>query len=353
MARLVDVYRGSEIESWHSGAVVVVDSTGVLHAWTGEIGTASFVRSAAKPFQILPLLAAGGRAEFDLTRDEIALICGSHGGEPVHVSTAAALLRKGDFDEDDLACGAHMPFDSRSAHEMRQSGESPGALHNNCSGKHAGMLLACRLLDHSPADYLEPSHPLQQEIAEILGAMSGLAPASMPVAVDGCGVPTWYMSLYRAALAYARLAATAAAAPGGMPELEEEAAEVFRSMTASPSFVAGQWSITTPLMEAFQGDLLAKEGAEGFYAMAVTPRRARTLAGIRSSSEPRALGIAIKIADGSMGRARDPVVISVLRQLGCDEVSSPLLETYGRRILRNVAGRETGYAEASFTLQRA
>lgn len=347
--RIVEVYRGNEVESWHSGSIAVVDSKGIVHAWCGDLATRTFIRSAAKPFQILPLLAAGARDELELECEDIALICGSHGGEPRHVSRAAALLRKGDFDEDDLLCGAHMPFDRNAAQELRQNGEQPGALHNNCSGKHAGMLLASRLLDLPTTEYLDPRHDLQQEIAEILGAFAGASPASMGIAIDGCGVPTWHMSLYRAALAYARLAATARGAPGALTELEEDAAQVFRSMTTAPAFVAGNWSITTPLMEAFAGQLVAKEGAEGFYAMAFTPERAAAIPGLNLGGA--ALGLAIKIDDGSMGRGRDPVIVSLLGQLGCGEIRTPLIESYGTRIVRNVAGREVGYAKPVFTLQ--
>lgn len=350
MTRLVHVYRGDHIESWHSGAVVVVDSGGVLRAVAGDPTMGTFIRSAAKPFQVLPLLSAGGAEEYDLTDEEVALICASHGGEPQHVATAAALLRKGDLDEGDLQCGAHMPYDRRAAADLRQSGELPGALHNNCSGKHSGMLLACRLLDHSTADYLEAQHPLQQEIHEILATFCGVPAQQLPVAVDGCGVPTWFMSLYRAAAAYARVAATAAGAEGGIAELEEEALRATAAMTGNPHFVAGSWSLTTPLMQAFRGSLLAKDGAEGFYAMAIQPERASRLRRIGSSLRGRALGIAVKIADGSARRGRDQVVLRVLEQLGCDETSGAEFESYRRQIIRNVAGRDVGHVAAAFEL---
>src|SRR5207247_4842766 len=121
----------------------------------------SCLRTAAKPFQAIPLIEYGGVEEFDLSGEEIALTCASHGGEPVHVATAAALLRKGDFDEEDLLCGAHPPYDEKAAADLRASGEPPSPLHNNCSGKHAGMLLATRLMDAPSTNYIDPPHPLQ------------------------------------------------------------------------------------------------------------------------------------------------------------------------------------------------
>src|SRR5579872_3907849 len=109
MQPLANVYRGDLIESFHTGSIAVVDSLGRLLAFAGDPSRAACLRSAAKPFQAMPLLEYGGRDEYDLSGAEIALTCASHGGEPVHVSTAAALLRKGGFDEEDLLCGAHVP----------------------------------------------------------------------------------------------------------------------------------------------------------------------------------------------------------------------------------------------------
>src|SRR5688500_16317449 len=161
MQPLANVYRGGFLESSHSGSIAVVDSTGRLLAYAGDPGLRVCLRSAAKPFQAIPLLEYGGVAEFDLTGEEIALTCASHGGEPVHVAAAAALLRKGELDEEDLLCGSHLPYDEKAAADLRAAGESPTPLHNNCSGKHAGMLLATQLMDVPSAHYIDAGHPLQ------------------------------------------------------------------------------------------------------------------------------------------------------------------------------------------------
>src|SRR5439155_24017613 len=168
MRPLANVYRGEYVESFHSGSIAVVDSAGRLLAFAGDPASVTCIRSAAKPFQAIPLLEYGAIDEYELTGEEIALTCASHGGEPLHVSTAAALLRKGDFDEQDLLCGAHLPYDEKAAAEVRASGEPPSALHNNCSGKHAGMLLATRAMDVPSADYIAVDHPLQRAMRDTI-----------------------------------------------------------------------------------------------------------------------------------------------------------------------------------------
>jgi L-asparaginase II len=281
--------------------------------------------------------------EFELTGEEIALTCASHGGEPQHVSTAAALLRKGEFDEEDLLCGAHAPYDEKAAAELRASGEPPSVLHNNCSGKHAGMLLATEVMDVPPVNYIDAEHPLQVLMRTTLSDFAGVPPDDIPIGVDGCGVPAFFLSLFRAAFAYARLMDTANGK--GLERYEESASRVVESMTSFPQYVAGAWSMTTPLMQAFGGGLLAKEGAEGFYAMAVAPSLASDL------SDDCAIGIALKINDGSMTRGRNPVIIRTLDLLGLDAASHPALQRYRDWPLRNVSGTLVGEVRAEFELE--
>jgi L-asparaginase II len=336
--RLTNVYRGSRVESFHSGSIAVVDSRGRLLACAGDPATVACLRSAAKPFQAIPLLEYGGVEEFDLTGEEIALTCGSHGGEPVHVATAAALLRKGEFDEEDLLCGAHMPYDEKSAAELRASGEAPSPLHNNCSGKHAGMLLASQAMDVTSVRYIDPEHPLQVLMRSTLADFAGVEADEIPIAIDGCGVPAFYLSLYRAALAYARLLSPA-------ERYAESASSVVEAMTSFPYYVAGSWSMTTPLLASFHGELLGKEGAEGFYAMAVTSALTTRL----RVDDDCAIGIALKINDGSMDRGRNPVVLRLLEMLGI-ELDETLLP-YKQWTLKNHAGTEVGEVQAHFELE--
>ncbi len=353
MPSLANVYRGSRIESFHTGSIAVVDARGRLLAYSGEPNLTTFLRSAAKPFQAIPLLEYGGIEEYDLTGEEIALTCGSHGGEPIHVATAAALLRRGEFDESDLLCGAHLPYDEKAAAELRASGEDPSPLHNNCSGKHAGMLLATDAMDVPSAHYIDENHPLQILMRSTVAEFAGLPAEEVPIAVDGCGVPAFYLSLFRTAFAYARLMASreGADAAGALDRYAESASRVVESMTGFPHYVAGGWSMTTPLMQAMGGDLLAKEGAEGFYAMAVSPALTGSLTGRLRLTDDVAVGIALKINDGSMGRGRNPVILRALELLGVDVAAHPDLQRYRDWPIHNMAGKLVGEVRAEFDLE--
>ena len=340
---LAHVYRGAHLESVHRGSIAVVDSHGTLLAFAGDPALRTCLRSAAKPFQAIPLLEYGGFEEYELTPEEIALTCASHGGEPHHVSTAAALLRKGELDEEDLVCAPHVPFDDKAAAELR--GEPPSALHNNCSGKHAGMLLATQVMDVPSSGYAEPEHPLQVLMRSTLADFAGIAADDIPMAVDGCGVPAFFLTLHRAAFAYARLMA------GSIERYAESGARVIEAMTGFPEYVAGHWSMTTPLMAAFRGELLAKEGAEGFYAMALSPELCGELTARLRLADDCAVGIALKIDDGSMERGRNPVILRLLELLGLDLDARPELQPFRHWPLRNHAGTLVGDVRAEFELE--
>ncbi|GAC1436607.1 MAG: asparaginase [Thermoanaerobaculia bacterium] len=353
MKPLAKVLRGTHLESFHTGSVVVVDSVGRALACIGDPGLLTSLRSAAKPFQAIPLIEYGGAEEFDLTGEEIALTSASHGGEPVHVSTAAALLRKGEFDESDLLCGAHAPFDEKSAADLRASGDAPSALHNNCSGKHAGMLLATKVMDVPSSGYVDAGHPLQVLMKTTIAEFAGVANDDVATAVDGCGVPAFFLPLYRAAFAYARLMASSCGAEcaGALDRYAESASRVVEAMTSFPHYVAGNWSITTPLMSAFDGALLAKEGAEGFYALALSPVLRDELTERLHVADDCAIGIAIKIDDGSVERGRNPVILRTLELLGLNPGSRPALQRYRDWPLRNLAGDVVGEVRSDFELE--
>ncbi len=319
-------YRGKAADNWHFGAAAVATPAGDLVAGLGDPGLGAFLRSAAKPFQALPLVTGGGVERWQLEAADLALVCGSHAGRDEHVERARALLERGGFTPADLACGAHPPFDEAAAEALRRRGEAPGPLHNNCSGKHAGMLLTCRLLGLPTAGYLAPGHPLQQRLTAELLAFTGLEPARIGTGVDGCGAPTYRLPLAATARGYAALADPRAAPLDG--ERRAAATRLVEAMTSEPAMVAGSGRFTTSLMEVTGGRVLGKEGAAGFYAAAVRG--------------PAALGLALKIADGSES-CRDGVVLDLLRQVGAlsgDELSR--LSGFHRRSLRNWSGQEVG-----------
>ena len=339
--RLASVYRGSHLESEHHGSIAVVDARGRLLAFAGDPAHRTSLRSAAKPFQAIPLLDYGGAEEFDLSGEEIAIMCASHGGEPVHVGTAAALLRKGEFDEEDLLCGAHAPYDEKAAADLRASGEEPSPLHNNCSGKHAGMLLGTRVMDVSSSRYIDPDHPLQVLIRSTLAEFAEVESDDIPIAIDGCGVPAFFLSLHRTAYAYARL----------MAAREGSASQVVEAMTSFPYYVGGAWTMTTPLMEAFGGEVLGKEGAEGFYAMAVSPSLHTELSDRLKVAEDVSIGIAIKVHDGVADRARYPAIMRTLEALGIDVSARRTLQKFRDWQIRNHAGTLVGDVRAEFDLE--
>jgi L-asparaginase II len=322
-------------ESWHSGAVAAATPEGALVARLGDPRAETFLRSAAKPFQALPLLLAGGAERFALAAADIALICASHGGTPAHVEGVESLLARGGFGTADLLCGAHPPMDAASARELAASGAAPSPLHNNCSGKHAGMLLACRLLGFPTEEYTVPDHPLQQACLDHVARFCRVPAESIGLGIDGCSVPAFHLSLAAAARGYAALADPRAA---GLPAAVAEAAgRVVRSMTGVPEMVAGPGRFTTRLMEATGGRVLGKEGAEGFYGVAVRG--------------PVALGIAVKIADGGE-RCRDGVVLDVLRELGSlSGAEFEALSGFYRPQLHNWAGLCVGEVRPDVDLE--
>jgi len=329
------VLRGGRLESTHRGFAAVVDADERPLTAVGDPHHGVFIRSAGKPFQALPLLEAGGERAFRLGEDEIALICASHGGEPRHVRVAGRLLARGGFRLKDLACGAHWPMHEPSARALARRGERVTALHNNCSGKHAGLLLACRLYGFPAAGYCEPSHPIQREVLRRIADFCGRPPAEIPIAVDGCNLPVFFLPLSGLARGYARLLA------GDLARESEAAAaarrRVVRAMTASPGMVAGRGRFTTDFLRAGAGRWIGKEGAEGVYAVGVrgSPRTAG-----------RPVGIALKIEDGS-SRARDAVTLALLERLGLLSARpKSLLSAYRHPAIRNVRGRVVGALEA-------
>ena len=338
---LARVYRGPHVESVHRGSLVAADDRGRLVASCGDAETPVFVRSAAKPFQALPLLAAGGEKRFRLDDAAIALMCASHGGEPAHVRLAGNLLRRGGFRTEDLRCGAHAPMHDASARELVRGGEAPTALHNNCSGKHAGLLLACRVLGLDAADYTNAAHPLQRRIRSLLARYAGIPESRITVAVDGCDLPVFRLPLSALATAYASLVAPRA--KGEEASLASARARIVKAMLRRPDMVAGTARFTTDFIAAGKGRWIGKEGAEGVYAVALRPEAARA----------RPLGLAFKIEDGS-ARPRDAVTLASLERLG----RLPLdvrrrLAGYAEPVVVNARGLEVGRIEADVPISGA
>src|SRR5437016_13424296 len=160
-ASLVEVWRGPIVESRHRGHLITIDGQGRIVASLGSPETITYIRSSAKPFQALPLITSGAADRFGFTEREIAIACGSHSGEPVHVETVQSMLRKIGLDESSLKCGVHVPFSAEVARELARNQKQPSGLQNNCSGKHAGMLALAIQLGAPIETYDERTNPVQ------------------------------------------------------------------------------------------------------------------------------------------------------------------------------------------------
>jgi L-asparaginase II len=331
---LARVYRGSHVESTHRGSLAVADEKGRVLQACGDAALPVYARSAAKPFQAMPLLLAGGEKRYGLGDAEIALMCASHGGEPGHVRVAREILRRGGFRPEDLECGAHAPMHDASARELVRRGEKPTVLHNNCSGKHAGLLLACKALGLPHAGYTDAAHPLQRRIRTLLARHADVAESRITVAVDGCNLPVFRLPLSALATAYARLAA--GRQPGEDAPSAAVRARIVKAMLKRPDMVAGTGRFTTDFLAAGRGRWIGKEGAEGVYAVTVLPH----------GKTGRAFGLVFKLEDGS-ARPRDAVTLAALERLGVLPLEiRRALATYAEPVVLNARGAEVGRIEA-------
>ncbi len=298
---LIALTRDGLVESVHYGAFAVVDVDGRLLAAAGPVMQPMYMRSSAKPFQILPLLEAGGEERWGFTPEEIAVMVASHSGTERHVALVKGLHRRLGLGPEDLQCGVHPPLDPESAWALRCAGKEPTPYHHNCSGKHTGMLALARLLGQPLATYLDPESPVQRRIRSTLAEMARLPAEALHVGTDGCSAPNFALPLYHAAWAYARLAD-----PRALPQPRRRAVQrVVRSMMAHPFLVAGPRRFDTRVMQALPGKVVAKGGAEGYQGLGLP-------AGVVGE---KGVGIALKVSDGRT-RAVAATALALLDRLG-------------------------------------
>lgn len=245
----VAVTRGQLVESRHRAHAVVVEDGEIVEAW-GDPELVAFVRSAAKPLQALPLVPYG------LPAEELAIACASHEARPEQLVAVRALMERAGMETDDLECGA----------------EHGSRLRHNCSGKHAGFLFLCRERGWETAGYRLPEHPLQQELLALVAETVGRPESGLVTAIDGCGVPTFALSLVEMARMFAGFAR---GEPAGMET-------VGAAMTACPELVGGPQAVDTLVMRALPG-AVAKRGAEGVVCVGL----------------PDGRGVALKVEDGA------------------------------------------------------
>ena len=323
----VQVTRSDTVESVHRVHVAVADARGRLIGGCGDSGKVAFYRSAAKPFQALPLVEDGVVERFGFTDEELALCCASHNAEPEHLALARSMLGRAGLDERALACGPHPSLRPERARELWARGARLGAVHNNCSGKHAGMLALAIASGWPPEGYLEPGHPVQQRMLAEVARWTGVAASEIVTGIDGCGVVTFALSLAHMAASFARFTA---AADAGDP-----AARIVAAMTGHPFAVGGTGRTCTAVMERLGGRVFVKTGAEGVYC-----------GGVRGHG----LGFALKVEDGAR-RASDVALIGVLSDLGAADAADVSALARGRIEVLNTLGVDVGRIENVFRVE--
>jgi L-asparaginase II len=332
---LAKAIRGEIVESVHRGHLIVVSGAGETLYNLGNPETVTFWRSSAKSFQAIPVLTSGAAERFGFSEREIALACGSHSGERVHVETAAKMLEKIGLSESDLRCGAHTPFDEKRAEEMSRTGEQPTQLHNNCSGKHAAMLAYAK---HAGADletYEMIENPVQQAILDCVAEFSGIPKDRIKIGIDGCAAPNFAVPISAMAKSFAQLVFP----PKTFDDESREACRRIVSATLScPEMIGGTDRLDTMIMQSARGKIVSKIGAEGVYSAGVLP----------SPRWTTGLGIAFKVEDGDDKRARAVVLIELLKQL--EILDAETLNGLFTMAVKNRRGDTVGRVEARFQI---
>lgn len=335
---LVQLVRGPLVEAIHRGTIAVVDASGELLASVGDPRRkVTYMRSAAKPFQSMPLVLSGAAARFDLAPSDLAIACASHNAEPGHVQQVTSLLDHLGVDAGQLACGTHPPLLPAAAQELDRQGIAPSVLHNNCSGLHAGMLGLAVQLDVSTSGYNLSGHAVQAAIVQNIARFADLDPSQVILGEDDCAAPCHGLSVFHMALAYARMMR-----PEGRFDDETVAAAraIRETMIDNAWLIGGTGRLDTDLMEAGAGSIVAKGGASGVQCV-----------GIEGG-----IGFALKIEDGATGPSAPgqptaAATVESLRQLGIlDPAALEALARHARPSLRDRNGHETGFARPSFDL---
>lgn len=278
---LVEVYRGGVLESFHRGVVCIVNEKNEVLFSAGDVNQVCYPRSAMKLLQVLPLIGHGGIERFGFTPEEVAVMCGSHNAEARHLEAVSSILNKIGLDKEALNCGPQYPSSKKDANELVRQDKKPHHIHNNCSGKHAGMLAMCVLMGWPVPDYINPAHPLQQLIRNVCSTMYEYPAEKMQVALDGCSAPVFSVPVINQAIAYKNLVAHTPL-PG---KLRQACEIVLRAVSAYPFMIAGSKRYCTDLMNITAPRIIGKTGAEGIFCMAFSEQK---------------LGVCIKIDDGKM-----------------------------------------------------
>ena len=337
---LIEATRGDIVESIHFGGFIIVSADGDVLASSGAQDLMTYPRSSMKPFQALPFIEGGGVDTFGFSSQEIAIMCASHAGTDQHASVLKGMHEKVGIMEDDLGCGVHWPSDPKTRQAMRAAGEDPTPFRHNCSGKHTGMLAYARMNGWELSTYLDPNHPVQVNIREVLGEMLQMDPDDLPLGIDGCSAPVYGIPMRKMAEAVARMAD-----PKNLDHSRAAACKkITGAMMSHPVMVAGPGKFDTELMATAKGKVFSKGGAEGYQIIGVMP-------GVIDEGSP-GLGIAMKVSDGdAKGRARTYLSLLLLSALGVlNETELDELDFQEKRLVKNWRGIEVGELRPAFDL---
>ena len=321
---MCEIWRGSYLESVHTGMAVICDKDGeISHQW-GDPNALILPRSSAKMMQAIPLIISGAEKKFSIGEDLLALACASHNAAEIHLSRVVGWLSHLGFSDTDLRCGSQPPKDPHVKKEMREQGQLPCQIHNNCSGKHTGFLSVSRHLKAGP-EYTDPDHPVQLMVMDVFQELTQNKVDG--IVMDGCSAPNPAIPLYSLAKAMSWFAT----AHKRDDQLSKAALKLRNAMVNYPELVAGERRACTNLMRACEKKAILKTGAEGVF-VAILPELEK--------------GIALKINDGGT-RASECAIASILIQLGVLNPNHPTALAYTNAPILNWRNKETGVMKAS------
>lgn len=328
---LVTVERGQLVESLHRGDIAIVSANGDVISSVGDIEKIVFARSSMKPLQTIPIIETGAADQYQFDDGDLALACASHNGERQHTERAASILARLDLEVANLKCGTHPPRRQEAYEELIKSGGEVTPIHNNCSGKHSGMLATAKHMNETVDDYYKIEHPVQQRILSVISELTDVPVDDIQIGIDGCGVPVHGIPLRNLALGFARMAD-----PIGLEETRQQSIRrVTDAMMNAPEMVGGTSRFCTDFMKHMDGKMFGKVGAEGVYCVGV----------------PKAgIGIAVKIEDGN-SRATNAVIMEILSQMDLiDEKEAEALESYHFPTLLNARKEKVGMLKPVFSI---
>jgi L-asparaginase II len=320
---LVEVTRGNRVESRHRGMVIAVDGDGNTVFSLGETDTPVFPRSACKAMQALPLIETGAADAYGFDDRALALACASHSGEPEHVALAAWMLRAAGRNESALECGAHWSSDQKTLIGQARTLDQPTALHNNCSGKHAGFICAACHTGKDTAGYVGYDHPVQRELRDVMASLTGSLLDRDNCGTDGCSIPTYAVPLKNLAHGFAKMATGTALGPARA----KASRRLIAACMAEPFYVAGTGRACTRLMQAAPRRIFAKTGAEGVFCAAIPEQ---------------GIAIALKCEDGTTRAAEAMVAATLARFFKADPDVEASLLAQANHAMRNWNGIHVG-----------